>query len=387
MLLLITDHPKPEIAVSPVVVNLDVGKPKLRTVDPAKTTGTEERIVIPESEIIITSKAESLTAEPRLITPDPSMLLRSEPIDEELIDEVEFSEKASKIVVSRKGGKKEIVYEYDKTVAVDSLKQYGDEMGQHPLLTATQEVELAKRIERGDIEAKHKLMNSNLRLVVSIAKRYHCSDMQLLDLIQEGNLGLHRATEKFDYRKGFKFSTYATWWIRQAITRSIADKARNIRVPVHMVEEINKMKRVEEELRAEYGRDASDAEIAARMSITESELKGIKEAKKREPSSLNTKVGEEEDTEVGDFIEDDSLDLLDYVQEKQRKENLANALNHLPPRERKILELRYGLKGENPKTLAEVAERFNVTRERIRQIEEKALEKLNTEKNRRQLTD
>ncbi|MCL4354526.1 sigma-70 family RNA polymerase sigma factor [Patescibacteria group bacterium] len=379
---------KPEIGVSPVMASSDIRKPRLRSIDTTETIGIEERMAIPRSEIKITSKDEALIAEPIMLTFDR---LQCEPTEDDLREEVELAEEifqeASSIVVSETThdqDKDKKLQNKDKPFFKDPFMAYLNEIGPHPILTAKQEVELAERIARGDIEAKHKLIESNLKLVVSIAKHYHTDGMNILDLIQEGNFGLIRATEKFDPHKGFKFSTYATWWIRQAITRSIADKGRVVRIPVHMVEKINKMKRIEGELKAEYGRDPTDAEIADVMGITETELKETREAREREPSSLNVKTGEDGDTEVGDFIEDeDTPDLLDSIEIKQKKENLTTALDNLPYRERKVIEFRYGLGGRETMTLQQVADVFNVSRERIRQIEAKALDRLDNEKNRR----
>ena len=258
----------------------------------------------------------------------------------------------------------------------DPVRMYLKEIGRVKLLTAQQEVSLAKRIERGDIRAKHELTEANLRLVVSIAKRYHTDGMSFLDLIQEGNLGLIRAVEKFDYRKGHKFSTYATWWIRQAITRAIADKARTIRIPVHMVEKINKLIRVQRQLLQNMGREPAPEEIAAEMTMTDTEIREILRISQT-TVSLETPIGEEEDSELGDFIEDeDAIRSFDAVASQLDRDGVNDALNMLPYRERKVIELRFGLKGEHPRTLEEVARRFGVTRERIRQIEAKALAKL-----------
>ncbi len=258
----------------------------------------------------------------------------------------------------------------------DPVRMYLKEIGRVKLLTAQQEVSLAKRIERGDIRAKHELTEANLRLVVSIAKRYHTDGMGFLDLIQEGNLGLIRAVEKFDYRKGHKFSTYATWWIRQAITRAIADKARTIRIPVHMVEKINKLIRVQRQLLQNMGREPQPEEIATQMSMTEVEIREILRISQT-TVSLETPIGEEEDSELGDFIEDeDAVRSFDAVASQLERDGVNDALAMLPYRERKVIELRFGLKGEHPRTLEEVAKRFGVTRERIRQIEAKALAKL-----------
>jgi RNA polymerase primary sigma factor len=277
----------------------------------------------------------------------------------------------------------EVTHEVDVTTT-DPVRMYLKEIGRVPLLTAEQEVWLAKRIERGDIQAKHELTEANLRLVVSIAKRYHTDGMSFLDLIQEGNLGLIRAVEKFDYRKGHKFSTYATWWIRQAITRAIADKARTIRIPVHMVEKINKLIRVQRQLLQDRGREPMPEEIANEMSMTVVEVREILKISQT-TVSLETPIGEEEDSELGDFIEDEeAVRSFDAVAAQLDKDTVNDALASLPFRERKVIELRFGLKGEHPRTLEEVARRFGVTRERIRQIEAKALSKLQaTERARR----
>jgi len=266
----------------------------------------------------------------------------------------------------------------------DPVRMYLKEIGRVSLLTAEQEVSLAKRLERGDIQAKHALTEANLRLVVSIAKRYHTDGMNFLDLIQEGNLGLIRAVEKFDYRKGHKFSTYATWWIRQAITRAIADKARTIRIPVHMVEKINKLIRVQRQLLQDMGREPTPAEVSREMSMSESEVREILKISQT-TVSLETPIGEEEDSELGDFVEDEgAVRSFEFVASQLDQDAVNEALGSLPYRERKVIELRFGLKGEHSRTLEEVARRFGVTRERIRQIEAKALSKLEaTEKARR----
>jgi RNA polymerase primary sigma factor len=258
----------------------------------------------------------------------------------------------------------------------DPVRMYLKEIGKVPLLSGPEEIALAKRMEEGDEEAKKKLCEANLRLVVSIAKRYVGRGMQFLDLIQEGNLGLIKAVEKFDYRKGYKFSTYATWWIRQAITRAIADQARTIRIPVHMVETINKLIRVSRQLLQELGRDAKPEEIAAEMDMTVEKVREILKIA-QEPVSLETPIGEEEDSHLGDFIPDtDAPAPADAAAFSMLKEQLMEVLETLTPREQKVLKLRFGLEDGRARTLEEVGKQFDVTRERIRQIEAKALRKL-----------
>lgn len=258
----------------------------------------------------------------------------------------------------------------------DPVRMYLKEIGRVPLLSAEQEIEYAKRIEQGDEEAKRRLAEANLRLVVSIAKRYVGRGMQLLDLIQEGNLGLIKAVEKFDYSKGFKFSTYATWWIRQAITRAIADQARTIRIPVHMVETINKLTRVSRQLLQELGRAPQPEEIAAEMDMPVERVREIMKIA-QEPVSLETPIGEEEDSHLGDFIEDqDALAPAEAASFTMLREQLSTVLESLTPREQQVLRLRFGLDDGRTRTLEEVGQVFGVTRERIRQIEAKALRKL-----------
>ena len=269
----------------------------------------------------------------------------------------------------------------------DPVRMYLKEIGKVPLLTADEEIELAQRMEQGDEEAKKRLCEANLRLVVSIAKRYVGRGMLFLDLIQEGNLGLIKAVEKFDYRKGYKFSTYATWWIRQAITRAIADQARTIRIPVHMVETINKLIRVSRQLLQEYGREPQPEEIAAEMGIPEDKVREIIKIA-QEPVSLETPIGEEEDSHLGDFIPDDDAPApAEAAAFTLLKEQLMSVLSTLTPREEMVLKLRFGLEDGRARTLEEVGKEFKVTRERIRQIEAKALRKLRHPSRSRKLKD
>ena len=269
----------------------------------------------------------------------------------------------------------------------DPVRMYLKEIGRVPLLKADEEVELAKRLQEGDEEAKNQLAEANLRLVVSIAKRYVGRGMLFLDLIQEGNLGLLKAVEKFDYKKGFKFSTYATWWIRQAITRAIADQARTIRIPVHMVETINKLVRVSRQLLQELGTDPTPEQIGAVMDLAPDRVREIQKVA-QEPVSLETPIGEEEDSHLGDFIEDEDAPAPDeaasYI---LLKEQLEEVLETLTPREAKVLRLRFGLDDGRSRTLEEVGQEFGVTRERIRQIEAKALRKLRHPSRSRKLKD
>ncbi len=258
----------------------------------------------------------------------------------------------------------------------DSVKMYLKDIGQVPLLTSEEEKDLAERMSKGDEEAKKRLSEANLRLVVSIAKRYVGRGMQFLDLIQEGNLGLMKAVDKFDHTKGFKFSTYATWWIRQSITRAIADQARTIRIPVHMVETINKTGRVVRQLMQTLGREPTPAEIAEEMGVPEEKVIEIQKIA-QDPVSLETPIGEEEDSHLGDFIEDNSAaSPAEKAESRMLREQLLQVLDTLTPRENEVLLMRYGLRDGRPKTLEEVGKEFNVTRERIRQIEAKALRKL-----------
>jgi RNA polymerase primary sigma factor len=260
--------------------------------------------------------------------------------------------------------------------SLDSLRLYLRSIGRVELLTADQEVSLAKRLERGDMAAKRQMVEANLRLVVSIAKGYLGRGLSFLDLIQEGSLGLIRAVEKFDYRRGYKFSTYATWWIRQAVTRAIADKARTIRIPVHMVEKLNKVVHVERQMVQSLGREPTPEEIAGELQWTAREVKDIQRFAQL-PISLEKPIGEEDDSELGDFVEDETaLSPFETASENMRRENVRRVLDALPPREREVIEMRYGLKGHQARTLEEVGRAFGVTRERIRQIENNTLKKL-----------
>jgi RNA polymerase primary sigma factor len=269
----------------------------------------------------------------------------------------------------------------------DPVRMYLKEIGRIPLLTREEEISLAKRVDKGERQAKMKLITSNLRLVISIAKKYVGRGMSFLDLIQEGNKGLIRAVEKYDWTKGYKFSTYATWWIRQAITRAIADQARTIRIPVHMVETINKMVRTSRKLMQELGRQPAAEEIAHEMGIEESKVRHVMKISQK-TTSLETPIGDEEDSYLGDFIADESqASPYDLTSKKLLRENLDEVLNSLSEREAKVLKMRFGLGGKRPMTLEEVGKEFGVTRERIRQIEAKALRKLKHPSHRKKLQD
>jgi RNA polymerase primary sigma factor len=270
--------------------------------------------------------------------------------------------------------------ELDLTVepSLDSLRLYLRSIGRVPLLSAEEEVSLAKRIERGDVAAKQHMVEANLRLVVSIAKGYVGRGLTLLDLIQEGSLGLIRAVEKFDYRRGYKFSTYATWWIRQAVTRSLADKGRTIRIPVHMVERLNKLIHAERRMIQQLGREPTAAELAAELECTVREVRDIMRIT-QQPISLEKPVGEEDDSALADFVEDVSAESpFEIASEALRRENVMRVLSCLPRREREVIEMRYGILGGRPRTLEEVGRAFNITRERVRQIENRTLKKLQT---------
>ena len=297
----------------------------------------------------------------------------------ELVEEIDPATVAASAVErapDKRGRRKKATIDLKPDMTTDSLQLFLKDIGKVRLLTAQEEVTLAKGIERGDLDAKQKMVESNLRLVVSIAKNYRNQGLPFLDLIQEGTLGLVRAAEKFDYRKGFKFSTYATWWIRQAIARALADKARTIRIPVHVVEKLNKIGRAERKLVTELGREPTPEEIADVTGIEPDEVDSIKRSAQA-PVSLEKPVGDEEESEFGQFIADERAESpYERAAEILTKEALREALENLSYRERRVLELRYGLGGEHPRTLDEVGRTFNVTRERIRQIENQSLKKL-----------
>ena len=301
----------------------------------------------------------------------------TEPGDFELMLSEENDAEGEDELMVDESGEIDLESTIPKSIAVDDpVRMYLKEIGKVPLLTADEEIELAKRMEEGDEEAKRRLCEANLRLVVSIAKRYVGRGMLFLDLIQEGNLGLIKAVDKFDYTKGYKFSTYATWWIRQAITRSIADQARTIRIPVHMVETINKLIRVSRQLLQTYGREPTPEEIAEEMGISVDKVREIQKIA-QEPVSLETPIGEEEDSHLGDFIPDEAVPApAEAAAFSMLKEQLVEVLDTLTEREQKVLKLRFGLEDGRARTLEEVGKEFDVTRERIRQIEAKALRKL-----------
>jgi len=314
-----------------------------------------------------------------LLSKDIEVTSESEPEEFGMImehDDDDDDDDDAKGVVMTKTGEIDVDATVPKGIAVDDpVRMYLKEIGKVPLLTAEEEIELAKRMEAGDEEAKQRLCEANLRLVVSIAKRYVGRGMLFLDLIQEGNLGLIKAVDKFDYRKGYKFSTYATWWIRQAITRSIADQARTIRIPVHMVETINKLIRVSRQLLQTYGREPTPEEISKEMGITVDKVREIQKIA-QEPVSLETPIGEEEDSHLGDFIPDEDVPApAEAAAFSMLKEQLVEVLDTLTDREQKVLKLRFGLEDGRSRTLEEVGKEFDVTRERIRQSEAKALRK------------
>jgi RNA polymerase primary sigma factor len=305
---------------------------------------------------------------------EPTDVVEEDEEEDEPLDDLEAEAAADFYAAVEAGGEEADAGTIE--FSADSLQLFLKDVGKVSLLTAAQEVELAKRIETGDHRAKQEMVEANLRLVVSIAKRYRNQGLPFLDLIQEGTIGLVRAAEKFDWRKGYKFSTYATWWIRQAVARALADKARTIRMPVHVVEKLNKIMRTERKLRAERGREPTNEEIALDLDMTVEEVESIRRTSQT-PVSLEKPVGDEEESEFGQFIEDETTPLPDEAADTSfRAAALAKCLGSLSYRERRVLELRYGLNGEQPCTLDEVGRAFQVTRERIRQIENQGLKKL-----------
>jgi len=337
--------------------------------------GKKQGGVLTYAEIMDTLQGEDLTPDEIDDIYESFSSKGIEVVDE--ITDIESLEPSDDIVAGHGPEEIDIDLSVPEGVSIDDpVRMYLKEIGRVPLLSAEEEIELAKRMAEGDEEAKRRLAEANLRLVVSIAKRYVGRGMLFLDLIQEGNLGLIKAVEKFDYNKGFKFSTYATWWIRQAITRAIADQARTIRIPVHMVETINKLIRVSRQLLQEKGREPTPEEIAAEMDISVERVREIMKIA-QEPVSLETPIGEEEDSHLGDFIEDqDAPAPAEAASFMLLKEQLEEVLETLTPREKKVLRLRFGLDDGRARTLEEVGQYFGVTRERIRQIEAKALRKL-----------
>ena len=332
------------------------------------------------AEVLETDEARGLLESGReagsLSTEEIALALSELELDASQVDEVYHALEELQIDVVDGTEAPEREVEQVREVSTDSLQLFLKDIGKVDLLTAAQEVELAKRIERGEHRAKQAMVEANLRLVVSIAKRYRNQGLPFLDLIQEGTIGLVRAAEKFDHRRGFKFSTYATWWIRQAVARALADKARTIRMPVHIVEKLNKIVRSERKLRAELGREPTAAEIGREVELTPEEVEQIRRSSQA-PVSLEKPVGDEEESEFGHFLTDDSEPLPEDAAEVElRKATLIRVLGTLSLRERRVLELRYGLDGQHPRTLDEVGRTFNVTRERIRQIENQSLKKL-----------
>jgi RNA polymerase primary sigma factor len=335
------------------------------------------------AEVLETEEAKGLLESGRvsgsLSTEEIALALGELELDASQVDDFYHALEELQIEVVDGNGdaeEREAPAESAREVSTDSLQLFLKDIGKVDLLTAAQEVELAKRIERGEHRAKQEMVEANLRLVVSIAKKYRNQGLPFLDLIQEGTIGLVRAAEKFDHRKGFKFSTYATWWIRQAVARALADKARTIRMPVHIVEKLNKIVRSERKLRAELGREPSSYEIGLDVELSADEVEQIRRSSQA-PVSLEKPVGDEEESEFGHFLTDESEPLPEEVAEVElRKATLGRVLQTLSARERRVLELRYGLNGEHPRTLDEVGKTFNVTRERIRQIENQSLKKL-----------
>ncbi len=332
-----------------------------------------------------TSEQEDFFQEPEEEILNEEDLLRDDEefpeLDEETLEEMEKIEKESQNIIDLDDSVPDVIG------LSDSVRMYLKEMGKYPLMTAEQEVECAKKIEQGDVAAKEELAEANLRLVVSIAKKYLGRGMSFLDLIQEGNIGLMKAVERFDYRKGYNFSTYATWWIKQAITRAIADQARTIRIPVHMVDTINKVMRAQRELLNELGREPELEEIAERMGLTSEKVNEVLKLA-QEPVSLETPIGEEEDSHLGDFIQDEHIATpVQAATNTLLREKLIEVMDSLSDREKKVLIMRYGLDDGKERTLEEVGKEFNVTRERIRQIEAKALWKIKHPNKSRKLRD
>jgi RNA polymerase primary sigma factor len=342
--------------------------------------GTASTIVQPGTDVFASSEARSLLEAGKqagkLLAEDIATALDELDLDATQMDEFYSALDELQIEVVEREEPEVDEAEEAREVSTDTLQLFLKDIGKVPLLTAAQEVELAKRIERGEHAAKQAMVEANLRLVVSIAKRYRNQGLPFLDLIQEGTIGLVRAAEKFDYRKGFKFSTYATWWIRQAVARALADKARTIRMPVHVVEKLNKIVRTERALRAKLGREPSAIEIGLELDLLPEEIEQIRRSAQT-PVSLEKPVGDEDESEFGHFLTDSTAPLPDeQAEETLRNEALRSILKSLSHRERRVLELRYGLDGEQPRTLDEVGRAFNVTRERIRQIENQGLKKL-----------
>jgi RNA polymerase primary sigma factor len=348
------------------------------------STGVEGRAVRDVTDVLDTDEARNLIEAAQsagsVSTDEVALALDELDLDAAQIDD--FFRALEELQIEVVGAADEVEEKAERPapeareISTDSLQLFLKDIGKVDLLTAAQEVELAKRIERGDHGAKQEMVEANLRLVVSIAKRYRNQGLPFLDLIQEGTIGLVRAAEKFDYRKGFKFSTYATWWIRQAVARALADKARTIRMPVHVVEKLNKIVRSERKLRAELCREPTADEIARDLDLPIEEVEQIQRSAQT-PVSLEKPVGDEEESEFGHFLTDENVPLPDEAAEvAMRKETLRKILSTLSHRERRVLELRYGLDGEHPRTLDEVGRTFNVTRERIRQIENQSLKKL-----------
>jgi RNA polymerase primary sigma factor len=355
------------------------------TIEPAELEGSDEARLLLETcrqrNVATLGEAMALAVDAGLEGLDPEVLrgwLERADIDvlDEMDDEHEGEAGWTAAVARRTSSGRRLAEDPAATVTTDSLQLFLKEIGRVDLLTAAEEVQLAKRIERGDMDAKDKMVEANLRLVVSIAKNYRNQGLSFLDLIQEGTLGLVRAAEKFDYRKGFKFSTYATWWIRQAIARALADKGRTVRIPVHVVERLNKITRAERQLLSEHGREPTVAEIARATELPPAEVEQIRRLAQT-PISLEKPVGDEEESEFGQFVADENApDPFDAAADSLRTQNLHSALANLSYRERRVLELRFGIGGERPRTLDEVGRVFNITRERVRHIETHSLRKL-----------